>query len=155
MIEGFTKGLKPKLIKHMALLVSICYLVNPLQQQISMVLHEISHDLEFPHYVMSHETNLNTNSEIHLKHSHHVVTSDHEHNLIDFIDTLFQGLDESNPSNDSLFTEIKWDKHISSYGLKLPGNFKIIMANNFCPHKQLKQHEQYERLGRPPQNFIG
>ncbi len=135
--------------------MSICYLVNPLQQQIGIVLHEISHGLELPNYVMSHKTKVNANSEIHLKHSHDMVTSDHEHNLIDFIDTLFQASDESNHSNDSLFIEIKWDKHISSYSLKLPKTFKIIIANNFCSLQHLLKQEQYERLGRPPQKFIG
>lgn len=135
--------------------MSICYLINPLQVQVYTILHEISHGIELPSYVMTHETNSKGIIETHMDHSHDMEAIDHEHNLIDFVNTIFQESNESNDSNDSQLTDTKWDKHITSYGLKLPPYFEIRIADNFYMSKQFLQQGQFKRLGRPPQNLIG
>lgn len=135
--------------------MSICYLMNPLQQQINLVLHELSHGLELPDYVLAHKTDPNAIIETHIDHSHYDDTFTHKHNLIDFINTIFQASNENNNSDDSQLTKTKWDKHISTYGLKLLPIFERPMAKNFCTPKPLLQQGHFERLGRPPQNLGG
>ena len=155
MKTGFTKGLKPLFIKKMALLMSICYLMNPLQQQINTVLHELSHGLELPNYVMTHEIDSKDAFETHVDDSHYDNAFTHKHTLVDFINTIFQASNDNNNSNDSQHTEITWDKHITSNRLELPPKFELLIAKNFSAPKQLLQEGQFKKLGRPPQNFMG
>lgn len=152
----FIKGFKPKFIKQMALLMSICYLMNPLQQQINTVLHNISHGLELPNSVLSHKANSTTEAqEIHVAHEHDRTAAEHEHLLIDFIASIFEASNQENDSDNSQLVEVKWDKHISVYQFKLPDSFVFNMNTCFYSlEKRLKKGYSKKRK-EPPQKWLG
>ena len=71
------------------------------------MLHELSHGLELPDYVMVHESDSHSVFKTHTDHSNHDTSLDHEHMLIDLINTIFQESNESNNSNDLTSLEAK------------------------------------------------
>lgn len=154
---GFTQDLKPQFIKQMALLMSICYLLNPLQNQINMVLHEISHGLELPNSVLSHKAHLTeTTYDNHVIHAHDnsYFEHEHEHPLVDFVNSIFEASNKENNSDNSQLVEVKWDKHITAYKFKLPIHYKIKVSKRFYSfEKQLKTRHS-KRLKEPPQNLL-
>ena len=99
MRKGLSKGLKPKIIKHLALLMSCCYLLGPVQHHVTTILHEIAHGLEMPSSVLSHNS-AGYDEEVHQAHKHEIVTVDHDHELIDLVDTIFEASNERGPHLD-------------------------------------------------------
>jgi len=149
---GFIKGLKPKFIKQIALLMSICYLINPLQNQIIEVLHSLSHSLEIPSSIFTHENKSITAFESHESHSHDNRVSEHEHELIDLVDLILDGSSEDKDSEDAPLKEFKVKKHLVAYSLKLPFKFFVNSSKTtFFYHPKLKDgHPQIISL--PPQS---
>lgn len=148
------KNVKVQLVKLLAMTMSVCYLANPLHRQIKELLHELSHGLELPNHVLSHE---NTTDMTFVKddhHSHSKSITSHTHHLIDFLDTLFKASNEDKSSNDPRFLKLKLDKHLTCYTLQLPSNFEITTFKYFEPPKVLHPQEQFKSLDHPPQYFI-
>ncbi|HEA22786.1 MAG TPA: hypothetical protein ENH87_17975 [Pricia antarctica] len=130
MKEGILKGLKPFIIKYMALLMGICYLANPMHEQISSVFHEISHIFQYPENVIAHEEQNYVDHPKHQNGHHHLATSNHQHILIDLIDSVFNGSDEQNSDEETTPVLVKYDKHISSQYTILPKKFPQIISYN-------------------------
>lgn len=151
MQNGFKKGLKPQYIKQLALLMSICYLLNPLQHQINTVLHELSHGLEMPSSLLSHETPLDTSSKVHESHDHSEHVDEHEHLIVGFLNTIFEASNQDDASGNSQLVEIKWDKHITSYQFTLTPNFKNKIEKHFFPSKEKLKLGHSKKLEEPPQ----
>ncbi|GAB5472884.1 MAG: hypothetical protein Mars2KO_09830 [Maribacter sp.] len=149
------KKAKVQLIKILAMTMSICYLANPLQRQINIVLHELSHGLELPSHVLSHENTTNMTFMADSHHSHGKSITDHTHHLIDFLDTLFEASNEDQGSEDPLFLKSKLDKHLTYYELLLPSYFEIVMLKCFIPPKGLQTQGLFKDLDHPPQYLLG
>ena len=109
--------------------MGICYLVNPLHQQINSVFHNVSHALEIPDYIMSHDSNYEHESYGHT--DYQIGNLNHDHEIVDFIDSVFDASDEDGGSEDSMLTEIKIDKHITTYQFQFQNNFNIAIFQNF------------------------
>ena len=152
MQKGFINGLKPIFIQRLALLIGICYLLNPLQQQMNTLLHAVSHGLTSPNYVMAHDLDSETNKS-HGHYDHPADVVQHSHSLIDVIDAIFTASNESGKSEDSALIEIKIDKHITSYPLQLHKDQYLKPTFNFWMliSKSLEGH--LEKLKKPPQFF--
>lgn len=123
MILQSQKGLKPLLIRYLAFVIGFCYLANPFHQQIRTVFHEISHLIESPETVLSHNTSFDHGEHLtEHSHDHHsfgvdledFATTDHQHTLLDLIDSLLDGSDQQHPGEDYFSFLLKWDKHITS-----------------------------------------
>lgn len=114
MPNGFSQGLKPKLFKQIALLMSICYLLGPLKPLLTPLLHELSHGLEMPTSVISHETTAYNYMEVHDSHAHDNPKTDHDHKLIDLVDSIFEASNENHESDKNPTLETKLKKHITS-----------------------------------------
>jgi len=152
MPKGFTKGLKPLLIKRLALLMGICYLMNPLQQQIKTIFHTISHAIEVPNSVMGHNSN-SENDEIHGHHAHQTDAIQHDHSLIDLIDSVLSASNENKDSEDSILIEIKIDKHITTYQFALFENLALEKLSNFWAPKEKQKRGYFQNEKEPPQYF--
>lgn len=101
--------------KYLALLIGVFYLANPLQEQIGTVFHEVSHFFEVPDNVIGHEMPANPVETAHHYHEHIYIDDEHEHEIIDFLTSIFDASDEDE-AEESLLTKIKFDKHISNDG---------------------------------------
>ena len=137
----------------MALLMGICYLANPMHEQIGSVFHEISHVFQYPENVIAHDQQ---NHVKHLKHQdghHHLATSDHQHILIDLINSVFDASDEQNPDGDTALVLVKCDKHISSQYIILPKKFPLFTTYNVFWMEQ-KAKKGFSNLPKePPQKL--
>lgn len=137
----------------MALFMGICYLANPMHEQISSIFHEISHVFQYPEALIAHE---HQNYLAHPKHQegHHLMaTSDHHHTLIDLIDSFFNASDEQIPDEDTALILVKYDKHISSQYIILPKRFPLITSYHAFWIEQ-KAKKGFSNLPKePPQNL--
>lgn len=109
--------------------MGICYLANPIHHQIRTVFHEISHLLEAPETVISHH--LHTTGHDHYAHEkdeHSMVSADHQHTLLNLMDSIFDASDEQNSEDDTALLLIKCDKHISSSQVILPKLFSLTTS---------------------------
>ncbi|MFK7811728.1 MAG: hypothetical protein AB8B59_04485 [Maribacter sp.] len=155
MLNKTKKGLEPRIIKYMAMLIGICYLINPLQEQINSVLHEISHGFDSPAHIISHKSDSNFS---HKSNTHFDKTSfetSHKHSIVDVIGAIFKALNENNSSEDSLIKKNKIDKHLVTYRLQFQKPLKIKISSNFrIPQKKIML-EYFEKMKRPPQFLLG
>lgn len=117
--------------------MGICYLANPMHQQIRTVFHEISHLLKAPETLLSHPSHNTGYShstghghDYHEDGEHTMVTADHQHTLLDLMDSIFDASDEQHPEEDTALLLIKCDKHISSRHVILPKSFPLITSQN-------------------------
>jgi len=137
--EKSEKGLKPWLFKGVAVVIGICYLVAPLQQEITELMHHLSHSMDQGighHSFASHTHNFNdhdglqnaqarasTNSAAshgHMEsneigfHSHpHPPNSEpHKHEVIDFMSMAFSDSNPTHQDNDKIKVQSDLDKHI-------------------------------------------
>lgn len=154
MKNGLIKGLKPQFIKHLALLMSLCYLLNPLQNQINTILHGISHGLEAPSSLLSHKVGSKTSSEVHENHSHDDRNIEHEHPIVDLIDSIFEASNQNDDSDHSQLIEIKWDKHINTFHFTSIIKFEIKIVKGYFPLTEKLKKGYSKRLEEPPQNSI-
>ncbi len=150
MQNGFLKGLKPKLIKQMALLMSICYLVSPLEQQITMVLHEVFHGLEMPSSALSHHTY----EHVHLQDEHENNYVKHEHPFIDLVNSVLDASNENKESDKVPFKKVKLKKHITSDILLLQERSKKIFASEFYMPKMEINTGHPKELDAPPKSSL-
>ncbi|MEG3658595.1 hypothetical protein V5097_14385 [Arenibacter palladensis] len=107
----FKKGFKPALIKHIAIIMGICYLMNPIRQQLISLLYNVAHELEQPNYVLLHPTP-SAIPQVHATHLHVAIERFHEHAFLDFVSTFFSTFNEEDHARDSHFDSIPLDKHL-------------------------------------------
>ena len=151
MPKGFTKGLKPLIIKQLALLIGICYLLNPLQNQINEVFHVVSHALETPNYIISHDSNTIYEHQSYEHSYHRFGDLDHDHLLVDFINSVLEASNDNEDSEDSILTQTTIDKHLNTYQFQIPACFNFDIPPKFWwPQEQYKLVD-LNQLKEPPQ----
>lgn len=147
---GFKKGLKPLFIQRLALLVGICYLMNPLQQEIKSAFHTISHALEVPNSVIGHHSN-SENDINHGHFEHETADIQHDHSFIDLLDSVFLASNESNDSDDSILVKI--DKHLTVYQFQLLDNLAIVESSNYWSIKEKLKSGYFKNQKEPPKDY--
>ena len=147
---GCIKGLKPIFITQVALLMGICYLINPLQQQIKTVFHSVSHVIETPNYVMSHQSSSDY-LESHGHYEHPADVRHHDHSLVAFIDAIFEAVKDKEHSEDSWLTI---DKHIRKYQSELHVEFRFEKNQSFWITEKKFKNGYFENPKEPPQYFL-
>lgn len=154
MQNGFKKGLKPYIIKYLAILMGIFYLLNPLHQQINTVFHKISHGLDMPNFVVQHQT-ASANHQMHVNHQHITEKSLHEHVFLDFMNSFFYTSNEENRSRDLFLPTIKVDKHLApNWNIKS----KIVViqiGNNYNMTRKNTLDGYSKKSVKPPLNYLG
>ncbi|MDO6518256.1 hypothetical protein [Zobellia uliginosa] len=109
--QNSAKVLKSELVKYAALIIALCYIINPLHQQIQTVLHEVSHILTIPDNVISHAS---VTEKHHRAHQHSGQGTPHQHELIDVFSALFHASHEEGHPDEELHTDFKFDKHLGT-----------------------------------------
>ncbi|MEQ8220336.1 MAG: hypothetical protein RH981_19025 [Arenibacter sp.] len=133
------KGLKPWLFRSVAVFMGICYLLAPLQQEVTELMHLISHSLDQGkghHSVTSHTHNINQQAQLdethnralfHSTKSHehtgpneialhgHTHTHDtepHTHEIIDFMSMVLSASNPTHHDKDNIKVPLELDKHL-------------------------------------------
>ena len=153
MLKNNTHKIKHTLLKVIAVLITLCYIMEPAQKELRYVFHFISHNLQAPSYVLQHDTSISYKDLAKSKNS----LTNHEHEILDFIDKMVNSSSGNNKhkdtSNTNNFTIKKivvrynyaFVKHDFSFDFK-NDNFKIIRS------LRLKGHSL--QLYRPPQFLV-
>lgn len=150
MNKNLYKGLKPFILKYVALVMGICYLANPVHRQISSVFHEISHVLESPETILSHPQQADHHHDTLKNGEHSLATTEHQHVLLDMMDSIFDASDEQHPEDDTALILIKCDKHIGSQHSFLPKIFSGITSQNANAVEQKVKIGYLSLPERPP-----
>lgn len=154
MNKGFLKGLKPKFIKQMAILMSICYLMTPLQHQITTVLHELAHGFEMPDSILSHNSQSHNFIEIHDQHEHKNYIIEHEHPILNLVDLVLDASKESHNSDELPESKVELKKHITTSAVKLPLKFKKVQSKTYFFYLGQLQIGFPKKLDAPPKNNL-
>ena len=106
MLIGFKKGLKPFIFKYLAIIMGLCYLLNPVRQHFLPVFHSFSHQLELPNYLIPH-SNLSNYHKIHRNHDTVTEEFSHDHAILEMVSLLFSTLEDNKQSQDLFIFTIK------------------------------------------------
>jgi hypothetical protein len=113
-------GFKKLLIQRLAFTIAVLYLLGPFQQQLSNVLHRLSHDLGAPDYVMTHTGTLsNVSPDAHQYGEHRTGAMLHDHQLIDFFQSLLKDTDKDRQQSDPIIPPKSFDKHLATFRYSL------------------------------------
>jgi hypothetical protein len=100
----------------MAVFMGVCYLINPLNQQLYRLLHSVSHSLSAPSFVMEHSaTSLAHSDHVHYSSEHIDIQNSHEHALLDLVGAILHTSQTQDQPFDAAVPEIFMDKHLTSY----------------------------------------
>ena len=146
-------GYKPQIIKYMAMFMGICYLMNPMQHQINTVMHSIVHKLTPPASILSHHS-AHGQFEEHQSPDHYAPNLDHDHQIIDLVNTIFEASNEEENSNDPNYIDTKWDKHISSTRFVVSSPQRIVVLKVFWKTKSHLINGHSKEKEEPPQKNL-
>ncbi|MGB7395014.1 MAG: hypothetical protein WA913_11520 [Pricia sp.] len=156
------KSFKRSLAKCLAFLMGVCYLANPLHEQIRTVFHEISHMLEAPDTFLSHHSIVTDHDhKTHHDHGmhpeyeahqdqHRLSVNDHEHSFLDLLDSVLKASDEDHPEDDSLLSSFTFDKHINPQEHPIPPMFPSHFSQNTSVAEQKTKIGYNLVLEEPP-----
>lgn len=112
MSRNIKKGLEPLVVKVVAIIMCVCYILSPLHKEIGVFLHEVTHLIDVPKRVLSHSRTLDSGHlETHHQHALETSENSHDHHILDLLDKIFEATDTENKSEDSNVSVIKIDKH--------------------------------------------
>ncbi len=98
--------------RTMAVFIALLYLLQPLHEPIKLVVHSVSHFVQKPAQIISHNESYNTGTTAHHEyHSHQYHQVSHDHGVIDFLDALFSGEDKESNDDQTIVEIQKIDKH--------------------------------------------
>lgn len=118
MKTNVSKGLKPLIAKVLIICMSTIYVFGPVHVEVNTLLHEIVHGLEMPDYLLSHKEASSHSSntiKIHESDTHKQITEHHDHEIIELVEKILEGVDQGKDSSDSQRVSHKIDKHIKLY----------------------------------------
>lgn len=107
------KEIKKIIIKFAAIVISMIYLLMPIHKEVRSTLHSISHFLEMPNTIISHNQNENINYNL----TASTITY-HEHKILDLLNNLAEANTNTNEANKPDKVDNKIDKHFYSYKFK-------------------------------------
>lgn len=147
------KGLKPLIIKQVAMLMGVCYLLNPLHQQCSDLLHALTHGLEIPSVILTHDSVSKTHKNVHVYQEHRIAKEEHLHSFITFFNTIFKKANTDSDQNDSSITHYKIDKHFLTGHIHCPQPFVFRLPDKvYQDAAQLLNGHPY-MLYEPPRSI--
>ena len=136
------KGLRPWLVRSVAVFMGICYLMAPLQQEVTELMHLLSHSIDpgiGHHSIASHTHDFHDHdrqdkaqdgtstysteahehkgaNEIALHgHPHPHNSESHSHEIIDFMSMAFSASTPTHHENDKIKLQSDLDKHLVVY----------------------------------------
>lgn len=148
------KGLKPFVIRVLAVAMSLYYLLAPMHNELSKVLHIVAHQLEMPDNLLEHSNSKYFNYLSHDSHEIIMVSKEpHHHPFLDLINTIVEATNMDNDAEHSNLPSYKIDKHIKTIeNLKKPNSIICIEVQHEFPNaiKHFKSNFLHRDL-KPPQ----
>lgn len=112
MSKNIKKGLEPLVVKGVATVMCVFYILSPLHKEIGVFLHEVTHLFDVPERVLSHSSTMGAgHGEIHYEHAFEASENSHDHHILDLLDNILEATDTERKSEDSNVLVIKIDKH--------------------------------------------
>ncbi len=108
------KSFKIHIVKFIAIVISILYIFMPIHKEVKSMLHTMSHYLQMPNTVLSH----NLDDNLDYKYSKSTI-SNHEHVLIDILDFFSDDNSQNTDSNKPGLVDISIDKHFRAPKFKV------------------------------------
>lgn len=143
--------MKKVLIQRLALIIAVVYLLSPFQQQISSVLHSLSHDLSLPDYVMTHSRE---NPQSHQYGDHRTNKINHEHQFIDFVQSLLEDSGDNEQQPDPYTPAKSVDKHLVQYTYTLVDEIYFEQKNIAMPAEQNIRNGHSHLWQEPPIDIL-
>ena len=106
-----SKGLEPPVVKAIIVTMSLLYILSPLHMEISKLVHSISHAIEMPDTVLSHQ-NKTAFIKTHNSFEHESVNVNHDHEILDFLETILEETNTKSEFPNTLSKPKNVDKHI-------------------------------------------
>ncbi|MCW5515235.1 hypothetical protein [Muriicola sp. Z0-33] len=152
--KGRYTDMKTWLIKRLAFIIAVFYLLSPFQQQLSTVLHNLSHDLSLPDYVMTHASEFSEEGVYSHQYGQHRTSKIvHEHQIIDFVQSLLQNTSENNSQSDPLVPGKSIDKHLVAFKYTLENQSVLELENSILtPERNVLKG--YSSLWQEPPIYI-
>ncbi|WP_034045175.1 hypothetical protein [Wocania ichthyoenteri] len=101
--------LKIHIIKFTAIVISVMYVLMPIHKEAKRVLHSISHFIEMPNAILSHNQNENLDYKVKTP-----TITYHEHKILDILDVFAEVNNDTEDSNKPSLVDSKIDKHFHS-----------------------------------------
>lgn len=143
------KEIKRHVVKVVAIIISVIYLVLPIHNEVKSLLHSISHSLEMPNVVMSH--NYQKHQVIDYEKSERTA---HKHKLIDLLDYVFGADSSEKDSNKPYNLEHKVDKHFSSSNEVETMLVSALTESVNDNYKKRKKETFLKKIKIPPKTTI-
>lgn len=144
------KNIKYNVFKALALGITLFYILGPAHIQLTNILHSVSHNLKAPSYVIQHDKedfiNDQAHSSLHDK-------LDHRHEIIDFIDVIFNAASNGgdNHQGESSIFEIKINKHIRSEKYTIALQYmEYKVSQDYLETFMFSKNEYLNQIFRPP-----
>ncbi len=132
------KKISEHIVKWLAILMSVVYLLTPLQNEVVEVMYFVAHNFSKPNFILSHdyETNLQNSSS-----TSDLVIRYHEHKFVDVVNEMLGDETSDNDTKLPSLEDIKIDKHfcVSKYDLLKKHLFKK-MASSYVYKEKLKSN---------------
>ena len=125
-------------------MISITYLVMPIHKEVKSTLHSISHFLEMPKNILSHNKSENLNYKTISTFSYH------EHKILDILDVLSKTNTSDSESNQQRVVFSKIDKHYYTSKYKV-SNFTETQLNRVIDcYREKEKALFYKKIKIPP-----
>lgn len=87
--------------------MSLLYILGPAHEEVNRVLRAIVHTLEMPDMILSHQKSSIT-VKPHQTNHHKDVNVEHDHKIIEFVEKILEGVDDSSESPDAPLKTVKY-----------------------------------------------
>lgn len=135
------------IVKFLAVSISLIYVLMPLHNELKGMLHSVSHYLEMPNSVLSHNQDDNLNYKY-----KKTATSFHQHKIIDFLDLIDSSTTTENSDVPNL-VDNKIDKHFFSSTYRV---LKQVLATSppvLCDYTKKIKNGFHRKIIYPPETI--
>lgn len=139
------KNIKTHIIKFIAIVISITYLVMPIHKEVKSTLHSISHFLEIPKNILSHDKKDNLNYKTASTFTYH------EHKILDILDSFSKANTSDSDSNQQRIVISKIDKHYYTPKYKVSYFIETQLSRVIDCYKEKEKALFYKKIKIPPQ----
>ncbi|GAA4882256.1 hypothetical protein GCM10023311_00410 [Flaviramulus aquimarinus] len=139
------KRIKIHIVKFVAIVISVIYMLMPIHKEVKSVLHSMSHYLQMPDMVLSHNQDQNLN--------YKTQTSNitfHQHKLIDLLDAFIGNKTNNEDSNKAHIFNIKIDKHFYDHKYKYQELISTKTSSIIDNYKEKIKDEFFGKIKVPP-----
>jgi len=147
------------IMKSIVLVISMCYLLGPIREEISSILHLILHTIEMPDQVLTHDDfQIEEKYREHTSYEHKPIQKTHNHKTLSFIKELISTINDDSFSNDEVPLEkLTHYKHINDEHIGYDDvvyNLWIVNKTDY-PSEYQKTKKGYDLTPKePPRSII-